>query len=468
MNQFFKPFYLTLLLLFPVFQSAYSASVECGRYQMELRSQAPYFREHMILEKVKKSGGVEGRWKMVRYRQDYTFFGPLPMPISGSERVDMGHGMWMKVFWQAAGKSGFSKYVDGKVLFDVVGNKIGYTGTDVWLGSVSGNQATIKWPTVPNPNAGILRGTIRLKQGREKVELNIQSPGKGDKFVFDSAKPGKLSIDVQVNVSPQQHANKVKWSADKIEGTQIQVQGQGAQAKINYKKLPPENDSFGVHKIKAKLDVDGCEVEESVEVKVFYPLVAKNNPEGKYPNWFYYWKQTPAGKVSGMSFVTEYGGKHFDVCTHPKTTALYKPGYGLKTIHICDLSKLGTKFTNKYPLLNRYTLQKMLGWNKSKWIDTFALAIIHEFQHMVFYHTWRHGKSPAQILQADKDKDGIPGHLEPGMLFDPTKIQTYLANHADLGAIGNDEEWYAFESMRDYQHGTYDKYDWAHPGKQWP
>lgn len=49
------------------------------------------------------------------------------------------------------------------------------------------------------------------------------------------------------------------------------------------------------------MKVDGCTVEETKKVLIFYLRDEKNNPQGKYPNWYYYWRQTPAAMPFGQN-----------------------------------------------------------------------------------------------------------------------------------------------------------------------
>jgi hypothetical protein len=100
-------------------------------------------------------------------------------------------------------------------------------------------------------------------------------------------------------------------------------------------------------------------------------------------------------------------------------------------------------------------------------IDTFAAAVIHEYQHFLTDHNWYSKMTQQELSKVDKDQDGLPDDLEPGLNFDPTKFQTYFADHPALKNVGGDEEWMAYEAMRGYKTGTLDKYDWAHPGNQW-
>ena len=50
------------------------------------------------------------------------------------------------------------------------------------------------------------------------------------------------------------------------------------------------------------------------------------------------------------------------------------------------------------------------------------------------------------------------------MGFNPDIKQTYWQDFD----LNGDEEFLTLEATYDYQTGTYDEYDWAKPGKNWP
>ena len=66
----------------------------------------------------------------------------------------------------------------------------------------------------------------------------------------------------------------------------------GPTVTFTYTGLPRRNDSFGVKRLQAGLDVGRCTCTREARIRTFYPFSATNNPEGRDPNWFYYWMQT--------------------------------------------------------------------------------------------------------------------------------------------------------------------------------
>jgi hypothetical protein len=69
----------------------------------------------------------------------------------------------------------------------------------------------------------------------------------------------------------------------------------------------------------------------------------------------------------------------------------------------------------------------------------------------------------------DQDNDGIPDQIERAnyMRFDPRRKLSWYRDDKDLNCI-YDEEWLALEIQDSYKSGTYDRHDWAKPGKNWP
>lgn len=312
----------------------------------------------------------------------------------------------------------------------------------------------------------------------KNIRIEIIKPLDKEKYEFtDDEKTGRLILELEAKTYPAKYASKIEWEIPDIEGSKriIQAYGglsipKGPKVEILYKGLPPDVESFGRKKVKARIKVNGCYVEDTKEIMIFYPRDAKNNPEGKYPNWFYYWKQTPAAKPFGQNVNLEFGGTDFDLCTGKHVMAIYKPDYLYKTIHICNLTeKVGGNFTITIPLVSRNDLstlkqKKLVSYSH---IDTFAVLVIHEFTHFNNYHTWWFGKPVDYRGRMDKDGDGIPDHIEEDMGFDPKKYQTHWGEDEEFKNINGDEEFLAYESTYEYPIGKFDEYDWGKPGKNW-
>lgn len=312
----------------------------------------------------------------------------------------------------------------------------------------------------------------------KNIKVEIIKPVQQSKYVFtDDGNTGRLILELEAKTTPSGYEDRIEWEIPEMEGSHkiiqpasVFSQPKGSRAEVMYKGLPTSVESFGIQKVKARINVDGCTIEDTKEIMLFYPRDAKNNPEGKYRNWFYYWKQTPAAEPLGQNVNIEFGGTDFDLCKGGHVVAIFKPDYLFKTIHVCDLTeKVGGDFKITIPLVNRYDLstlleKKLVSYN---YIDTFAVIIIHEFTHFNHYHTWWSGKTEQQRAEEDRDHDGVPDRLEPSMDLDPTKFQTYWDHDEDFRDIYGDEEFLAYESTYDYPIGKFDQYDWGKPGKNW-
>ena len=317
----------------------------------------------------------------------------------------------------------------------------------------------------------------------KSVKLEIVSPQDKSRHVFGdeyllSEYSNKLILELEAKTVPERYADSVEWTIPEIEGSNrtfipasTSLTPKGRKLAVVYKGLPEDNNEFGPKTVKATLKVDSCRLEETREVQFFYPRDEKNNPEGKYPNWFYYWKQTPAARPFGQNVRIEYQCAGIPAgkckCDRRGVIGQYNPYYsGYKTINICNL-KTNTwdsdTFWVQLPSVKRskpstLSEQHFLAYT---YIDTFAVDVMHEFTHFNNFHTfWPDGWKEDQ----DRDQDDIPDRLEPEMGFDPTKKQTYWQGFD----LNGDEEFLTLESTFDYQTGTFDEYDWAKPGKNWP
>jgi hypothetical protein len=317
----------------------------------------------------------------------------------------------------------------------------------------------------------------------KSVKLIIVSPEDKSRHVFSdeyllSDHSNKLTLELEARTIPERYADTVEWTVPEIEGSSRTITPastssipKGRKLNVVYKGLPEDNREFGRKTVKATLKVDSCKIEETREVQFFYPRDEKNNPEGKYPNWFYYWRQTPAARPFGQNVRIAYQcegipGKECK-CLQRGVIGQYNPYYsGYKTINVCNL-KTNTwdpdTFYVELPAVKRSIPSTLSGRNffSYTYIDTFAVDVMHEYTHFNNFHTfWPQGWKESE----DGDKDDIPDRLEKEMKFRPDMKQTYWR---DID-IGGDEELLTLEATYDYQVGTFDEYDWGKPGKNWP
>lgn len=302
--------------------------------------------------------------------------------------------------------------------------------------------------------------------------LAITSPAEGQRVAFSTGDPGELALDLRATLTPRRHEGAIVWSVPELDpDTDVRLEPadrRGPRLRVTLRGLPGELSGFGKKEFAAAVDSENCHRRATRTVELFFPRDASNHPSGKTPNWFHYWRQTPAARPRGQAVALEYGGRTVDLCATADVTGIYNPKLGYKTVVICDLSKLRPPFELVFPLLDRGASQKFAGMRTARNIDAFAVAVLHEYQHFLADHNW-YSKIPFEIREkVDADLDGIPDALEPALGFDPKKFQTHFADHPKLKKVSGDEEWLAYEIMREHAVGSLDAFDWAHPGNQWP
>lgn len=453
----------------------FGATAQCPRYSVSMEGSTVFmgvaYTERVEAHKVGTGNGYNGRWKVDLLEQIITYPRPLEIPISTDDTHDLGNGIAMHSTCVTAGNSITCRSISDTMFLEVASNQVRMEHTAPWHGKVTGNTMTWKFH-LESPTEPLLSGVI-AEAPKEPIEITIIEPKDKQRYVYSLA-GGTLELSLQAKTVPERYADSVQWTVPEMEGVKRKVlQGTltGRKLDVLYQDLPAQNGQFGRKKVTATLKAGACTASETREVQFFYPRDAKNNPGGEHYNWFYYWKQTPAARPFGQTINIEFGGTEFDVCKDFHVPAMFKPAYMYKTIHICDLTKkLGAKFGTSFPSVKRSVPKTVTVKNTRTTfhIDTFAVIVRHEFVHFNAYHTWREGKTHAQMEAQDKDLDGIPDHLEAGMEFQPDTFQTYWGHDPEWKAIGGDEEFLAYEAMYDYKDGVYDEYDWGKPGKNWP
>jgi hypothetical protein len=463
------------ILAFLLPASVWAGSIKCSRYQIHLEGASNKipgheYKEVVEMHKVGSSSGYDGQWKVDRIVQIVLYPSGGPSLPAVATKVPFPNGQWMMCTAHFINNMMVTDCSGGEMYLDVSNNRIGSKKTNIWQGKIQGRKVTYKF----DPNNTLepaLTGEVR-EPNRAQLSLSIASSiaCPEDKYVYSDSDPGILEMEFTATVTPSQYEQEVEWSVPEIEGatrTYDPPSGKGPRLKVRYEGLPKDNAQFGLKTVHAVVNVGGCQVEDSTTVKLFYPRDATNNPGGEFPNWFYYWKQTPAGRPKGQNVRLLYGGRTVDLCAQGNFLGQYIPGHGHATIHVCDLTKLGPDFETKYPELSLKP-PYYKGLLSTKHIDTFAVAVRHEFEHWQINFNYRNNRPDLLILPSDTDGDGLPDRVEPQFGFDFKKEQTHLANHPEVKKVGGDEEWLCYMSMLDIKIGSLDKYDWARPGKQWP
>lgn len=319
-----------------------------------------------------------------------------------------------------------------------------------------------------------------------EVQLLLHQPAASSRYVYTDEDPplpqsDRLVLELEAVTIPADYSDRIEWTIPELTGATRTVNPdpgstslKGPRFTVTYEGLPADYREFGKHTISASVTLDSCVAKASRDVHFFYPRDARNNPGREYPNWFYYWRQTPSARPFGQTVNIRFGATEYDLCDGEHQMAAYKPAYLFKAIHICDLNeKLSQDHRKDFRIIlprvsreNRSTLLEKQYVTYTH-IDTFAVLVMHEFTHYNNYHTWWEHKPVELWSQEDRDGDGIPDHLEPDMGFDPDKYQTYWSHDEEFQNINGDEEFLAYESTYSYEVGTYDAHDWGKPGKNW-
>jgi hypothetical protein len=455
-----------LLLVLPA--TGQAATARCPGYSVILRGTNPRaaggtsYTEIVHLRKVTGGSGYTGKWKITKFTQIVVYPWPMRMTLTTRSRVHVGYGMYFNCVSVVGGNRVVNNCTSATAYLDVRRNRVGFIKTNIWIGRIRGNQMSLKFHQ-PNPYEPVIRGTI-VRGAGSTVRLTVTSPRQNQRFCYDQSFFGVLTLKLSARANPSRYDSQIKWTIPDIPGARKAVvpkNATGPQVTVHYVGMPKNNSDFGPKTITASVEADGCPATETRTVRFFFPLLAKNNPGRRYPNWFYYWKQTPAARPYGQHVRIEYGGTNFNMCRYASVPAQYTPGHAYKTVHVCDMSRLGTTFPLRFPLIHRSWTPMLKGYRTTHFIDTFGVAVIHEFFHWRAYHNWKKGRT-----FTDADNDGVPDHLEPGLRLRADRQQTYLP--VTLSRIQYDEEWLAYETMRNYPPGKYRKYDWAYPGSQWP
>jgi hypothetical protein len=308
-----------------------------------------------------------------------------------------------------------------------------------------------------------------------ECEASIEEPVADAPLVFDAASPARLEKKARAQVKPEFWSRDLTWKLPDVQGSRIEPKGDersGADLSFTYEGMPDKNADFGKRDIQASFGSTrsksiGCNDPKPRPVRFFFSRAADNNPGSpKAPNWFHYWKQTPA--ALGHSAAIRYQPKT-EKCSSETVNAAGSPvksytfgyyswGTFSDYIYICDLAPVGFKSA------------LLFGGAQADGIDLFGVTVIHEWQHKTDFETWwKRGYSTYD----DGDKDLIPNAVEakvkpPKFLtgipkapasFDPDKYDTF-------GYGFGDEHYLAYAAELDWKMGSADSEDWSCPGHQ--
>jgi len=427
------------------------------------------YRERLTIHKIGGGSSVDGLWKIDNFEQEIIYPNDLGMTLNRTDRHELGNGQSMTCTATVGGNRVSTACPNNSLELIVQDGRVRMNHTQSVHGQVQGKTMTWKFD-LNNANEPTLKGTIG-SGAAQSVRIEILPIKPSDRVKFNADSPGVAEVELEARVEPESYASRITWKVPELTGSTLKVSAVGGadqtKIKARYTGLPAANREFGERTVSAEIRDGACVATAQARLRFFYTQNAQNNAEGRYPNWFYYYLQTPAAQPEGRTVNIEYGGTTVGNCANSSNTAHYDIGQAYRTMRMCDLTRFGPsmKLSNKW--VDRRGPVPKVGRGTTVYIDSFALTVLHEYQHIKYYEGWYLNKVPPPL---DHDEagcsgtlcDGIPDALEPALGFDPTRRKSYPAL---LDAL--DQEILARDVERDYRSGAYKKYDWAAPGSNW-
>lgn len=308
-----------------------------------------------------------------------------------------------------------------------------------------------------------------------KIELtqngyNNIHPSKTN-FVYSSDAPASLRIEafskVWYNGQKVNNGEYSIWNINpNITGYSEETFSNDTRIAFLGEGMPSSNDDFGKRNITLTHYEPHCICEaEPIEIKLFYPRDAQNNPDGTRPNWAYYWSQTSAVYGSGFQVVDEIPNS----MTHTAFVGFACLGRTNEQINKNVLGRydyytgivyLPTKFPEK-------SCPPRPNGEMDTGIDCFAQVLRHEERHREQLTQWWGKNMERYNCLDDLDGDLVPNWVEDEM---EGCLKTFAFSCPDrpnhLGAELMDMEFDAYSFGWKWRQGKANKEDWSFPGKQ--
>jgi hypothetical protein len=249
----------------------------------------------------------------------------------------------------------------------------------------------------------------------EKLELaddehDLAFDGLGRLVVNAKAKAWRAGNDVSA---------ELEWDLEKM-GAPTELRAEpanrtGKEMRFTYWDLPKQNTDFGAKRLTARTK-NVCACERGDTIRAFFVATDNDHPDDRSPNWFYYWKQTPA--AGGARSRLEYRASVEDASLPGVSAADYDPV--TTKIYVSD-ELIGAK--GCHARYSRETGLMLLdpSTNQARGIDCFGETARHEMQHRTDALAWwgtEHGKealNTAEYVLLDPDGDMVPSRIESQM-----------------------------------------------------
>ena len=327
------------------------------------------------------------------------------------------------------------------------------TGNTKWIANIERKKPKI----IQTEKTIVISGPPKKESIEEKEppSIKIVTPLKDEQFTFAKGDPGKLQIDAEAEVKGDCDAD-ASWKMEEISGSKQKFDPETASnaVRIRFEGLPGNTSQLG----KKKITASACGKSDSVVVELFFPPEASNHPgagNGTTPNWFFYWRQTKAGKGYRPAYTPE------KIATD-----------GSRAIGQYDYTADKVFLTDQIMQKSCAPRAKALGGKESKGIDCFAETARHETQHQKERWEWW-GTTNPQVLsfferhKLDFDGDLVPDDVEKELArkncskWDPTSCDGRPRD--SLLDIEMNAYWIGWE----WPVGSADSEDWSWCGRQW-
>jgi hypothetical protein len=297
-----------------------------------------------------------------------------------------------------------------------------------------------------------------------------------NEFIYSTASPGVLTMNLKAHVTPSGIANQIKdqvhYTVDGIgsstlawdaanPGGKPTASGDDLLATVTFTGLPANNSDFGAKK--AAVYFNGNKQDEE-SYEVFFDKTAANHPGGTTtdPNWFYYWQD---GQVCGINANCRYDSTASFGYTLPGTDILIRLGPDAPEINT------GPETYNS----GSTNFGSVVVTGQGKGIKCVAETIQHEQHHLDIYNSFNARIATAHANGGpnngdpddDPDSDALPNVEEPSfdaINSDPNDPDTFNMGGGYSGYGDNEVRCRKIELNLTIP--IHPDLDWANPGCQ--